>query len=64
MLFYSKWVYNGMERKTNEPIKCSSGYIVMRNTQGIWGMLKKEQLILLGKLEGVISEVFELSFEG
>lgn len=64
MLFYSKWVYNGMERKTDKPIKCSSSYIVMRNTQSIWGMLKKEQLILLGKLEGVISEVFGLSFEG
>lgn len=53
-----------MERKTDEPIKCSSSYIVMRNTQSIWGMLKKEQLILLGKLEGVVSEVFGLSFEG
>lgn len=36
----------------------------MRNIQSIWVILRKEQLILLGKLDGVISEVFELSFEG
>lgn len=52
-----------MERKTNEPVKDSSDYMVM-SIQSIWGILKKEQLILLGKLEGVISEVFGLSLEG
>lgn len=63
MLFCPKWVYNGVERKTNEPVKDSSDYMVM-SIQSIWGILKKEQLILLGKLEGVISEVFGLSLEG